>query len=304
MTSMTAEKSQLLAYLKHTPGFEHRIGEFQEMRVDQILENVQAADPQAHQRCVERFREHGTELAQPTLEDRHRRELTRLRDRKAGKILNWTLPYLTAAAEETRLLAEPEWRDEGGVAAYVAKVERAVTEWDEQRAHLLPASWSKIADMRSIVRCATGNMMVAQFEEQSEYGYLTEEGLPEPGEPQDTLAGIDETHSIRLECAAEQIHEGTNPRSEDTGVMTHLSLQNRIERLICIAEEIMGAGHAAITGAAVHAMAAEEGTTSAEPPAEDSLAKAAQTMAFAGAVACAAATTIDELLWKSYEEND
>ncbi len=292
-----AEKSHLLAYLKHTPKFEHRIEEFRNLTVGEILARVHDTDAHAYRICIERFWEQGTEL-EPDPDEQRYNALTRLRDWNAGKILNWTMPYLHAAGKETRQLANPEWRDIQHVAQYIATIEQAVLRWEQQSANLLPPSWENIGSTSSIVRCATGNMMIAQFEECHDYSYLTEDGAPCPGESQDTLAGINKIYVIRQDCSSEQIHEHMTAMRDNSGVVSLnlLGLEARIRHLIDIAHDIMGVGHAAITGVATHAMATVDGTTTAEAPAEGSLASAAQTMAFAGALAAAAAA-INQILW-------
>ena len=63
VTTMSPDKSQLLAYLKHTPGFENKVWEFANLSTEEILSNVRDQDLDAYQTCVERFRERGVHLA-------------------------------------------------------------------------------------------------------------------------------------------------------------------------------------------------------------------------------------------------
>lgn len=58
----SADKSRLLAYLHHTPGFEHRIREFIELPINEILSRVRESDEPAYRTCIARFRQQGTEL--------------------------------------------------------------------------------------------------------------------------------------------------------------------------------------------------------------------------------------------------
>ena len=63
VTQMSPEKSQLLAYLKYTPGFEEKVWDFLDLSTQEILTKVRDQDPDAYQTCVERFRERGGHLA-------------------------------------------------------------------------------------------------------------------------------------------------------------------------------------------------------------------------------------------------
>lgn len=59
---MSADKSHLLAYLKHTPGFEQQVSAFVELPINEILDRVKEADERAYQTCVSRFEQHGIRL--------------------------------------------------------------------------------------------------------------------------------------------------------------------------------------------------------------------------------------------------
>ncbi|MXZ91786.1 MAG: hypothetical protein F4W95_00995 [Chloroflexi bacterium] len=52
---MSADKSHLLAYLKHTPGFENKVWDFIDLSVEEILANVAQHDPRTHRECIVRF---------------------------------------------------------------------------------------------------------------------------------------------------------------------------------------------------------------------------------------------------------
>ena len=55
-------KSHLLAYIKHEPGFAHRITEFQAIPISRILEQVYIQNPEAHLKCLERLTSTGHNL--------------------------------------------------------------------------------------------------------------------------------------------------------------------------------------------------------------------------------------------------
>ena len=307
--TMSPEQSHLLAYLKHTPGFENRIPELQDMPLEAILEQVEAADPEVHRRWLEEAGSGQEQAGAPDPMEQYCSDLTEIRDRTAGKILNWTMPYLSGAGGEMMELAEPERGIQEGVMEHLARVESAVMDWNrrnrEQGQAELPESWSRIGDWRSITRCSTGNMMVAQFEEPGSYWHLTDGSMTTEGQSEDTLAGVEEIQSIRLECVTQAIEDDEQyPDTPPDGIMGHLHPQYRIERLLEIAEGIMGIGHTGITGAAIHAMATQEGTTEAEPPHPDILARAANLMAFAGAIAGATVNIINEILWQIYDQDE
>lgn len=57
----SADKSHLLAYLHHTPGFEPRMREFIELPINEILSRVRETDEPAYRTCIARFRQQGTE---------------------------------------------------------------------------------------------------------------------------------------------------------------------------------------------------------------------------------------------------
>lgn len=59
---MSASKSHLLAYLKHTPGFEQQIRTFAHLPVGEILSRLRRQNERAYQTCVSRFRQQGIEL--------------------------------------------------------------------------------------------------------------------------------------------------------------------------------------------------------------------------------------------------
>jgi hypothetical protein len=62
---MSAAKSRLLAYVKHTPGFETSFREYISLPVGEILERFENEDPEAYRKCLERFERNGTPLPAP-----------------------------------------------------------------------------------------------------------------------------------------------------------------------------------------------------------------------------------------------
>ena len=61
-TKMTANKSHLLAYLKHTPGFEQQVRTFVDLPTNDILARVKDQDEQAYLTCISRFEQQGVRL--------------------------------------------------------------------------------------------------------------------------------------------------------------------------------------------------------------------------------------------------
>ena len=62
---MSADKSHLLAYLKHTPGFEDHIHTFRGLTLNEILAHMKLDDPAAHQTCIARFGQRGVRFEIP-----------------------------------------------------------------------------------------------------------------------------------------------------------------------------------------------------------------------------------------------
>ena len=62
---MSADKSRLLAYIKHTPGFETRYREFMDQPIGAILAQLEAEAPEEYRQCLERFEQNGTPLTVP-----------------------------------------------------------------------------------------------------------------------------------------------------------------------------------------------------------------------------------------------
>ena len=62
---MSADKSRLLAYLKHTPGFETHMRTFPDLAINDILARVKQEDAQAYQTCISRFEQQGIKLETP-----------------------------------------------------------------------------------------------------------------------------------------------------------------------------------------------------------------------------------------------
>ena len=63
---MSANKSHLLAYLKHTPGFAPHVRRFEDLPISEILVQVKEQDAQAHDTCVNRFAELGVDMTTAT----------------------------------------------------------------------------------------------------------------------------------------------------------------------------------------------------------------------------------------------
>ncbi|MCY4557974.1 MAG: hypothetical protein OXF79_16735 [Chloroflexi bacterium] len=59
---MSADKSHLLAYLKHTPGFEGLVHSFSDLPVTEIVARVRDADENAYRTCIDRFAQQGIKL--------------------------------------------------------------------------------------------------------------------------------------------------------------------------------------------------------------------------------------------------
>ena len=59
---MSADKSHLLAYLKHTPGFEQHIRTFVNLPTSEILSRVREENAQAYHTCISRFEQQGIKL--------------------------------------------------------------------------------------------------------------------------------------------------------------------------------------------------------------------------------------------------
>ena len=64
---MSADKSHLLTYLKHTPCFERRVRALADLSVDEILSRVRDVSEQAYRTCIARFRQQGAEFGAGTL---------------------------------------------------------------------------------------------------------------------------------------------------------------------------------------------------------------------------------------------
>ena len=184
--------------------------------------------------------------------------------------------------------------------ASLADVEESILAWVQDFVELLPASWATPANSYNINERTVRDLMHHQFEHQD---HLDEEPTVVHGSPRDVLAGIHDHCCITGEAATELIYEDMPPDSTNhRGRMRHLELDERIVRIIDIAREVMVIGHSALTGIGVHAMAQAERTTNAELPAEDALANAARTLAYAGALARAAAKMIDFRIWPLDED--
>ena len=61
-TRMPPAKSHLLAYIKHTPGFEYLVWSYVDLPIPEILSRFRKRDEQAYRACVEHFRQKLTDL--------------------------------------------------------------------------------------------------------------------------------------------------------------------------------------------------------------------------------------------------
>ena len=59
---MSADKSRLIAYIKHTPGFENRYRELINQPIEDILDQFEKQAPTEYRQCLERFEQNGTPL--------------------------------------------------------------------------------------------------------------------------------------------------------------------------------------------------------------------------------------------------
>ena len=62
---MSADKSRLLAYIKHTPGFETKYREYMDFSTEEILQHFEQEAPEAYRQCLERFELNGAPLPIP-----------------------------------------------------------------------------------------------------------------------------------------------------------------------------------------------------------------------------------------------
>ena len=62
ITRMPPDKSHLLAYIKHTPGFEIRVWTYVGLSIPEILSRFRKRDEQAYRACVAHFRQKLTDL--------------------------------------------------------------------------------------------------------------------------------------------------------------------------------------------------------------------------------------------------
>lgn len=62
VSRMPPAKSHLLAYIKHTPGFEVLVWSYVDLSIPEILSRFRQQDEQAYRDCVEHFRQKLTDL--------------------------------------------------------------------------------------------------------------------------------------------------------------------------------------------------------------------------------------------------
>ena len=215
---------------------------------------------------------------------------------QVNKIIAWTTPYYLAADERIRQLPDLINSHGDGLESSLAIVEESILQWDKHTVGLLPASWENTTNANSHQYMVVSNTLefLLEAEEIPKYDHDDECGTPD-----DALAGIYHRYSMYQEPVSEFVHDDI--LSVPTRV-EHLATDERIVRIIEIAHELMVMSQIAITGVSVHAMAVETKLTTVEAPAPDVLKNAAQTMAYAGAIARAAAKIIDNIIWPLDDE--
>ena len=62
ISRMPPAKSHLLAYIKHTPGFENLVWSYVDLSIPEILSRFRERDEQAYRACVAHFRQELTDL--------------------------------------------------------------------------------------------------------------------------------------------------------------------------------------------------------------------------------------------------
>ena len=62
VSRMSPAKSHLLAYIKHTPGFENLVWSYVDLSIPEILSRFRERDEQAYRACVAHLRQELTDL--------------------------------------------------------------------------------------------------------------------------------------------------------------------------------------------------------------------------------------------------
>ena len=172
-------------------------------------------------------------------------------------------------------------------------------QWENQLVKLLPSSWERLADVNLANFERIRSMLDHQFESPHDFD---QEPTAVEGETNDVLVGIYEQYCLARNAVIELIHDDDEEdATEANAELAQLTdMDRRIVRVIDVAHEIMVMGYTALTGIAVHKAATQWGTAMAEPPAWDNTAIpfiAVRTMAYAGALARAAAKMIEFRIW-------
>ena len=213
----------------------------------------------------------------------------------ANHIIYWTAPHFEAASAEMHQLTNLVRLNGNDLESSLDAIEKSILRWEDQSVDMLPSSWEQLTDPDDINKHIICNLMGEQFEPIDE---LEGEPTKVHGNADLILAGIQEHCSSSAEDTAEMIQEETpTGTTENLGDLNHLELDNRIMRIVDIAYQVMITGHSALTGVAVHTMAQASGTTNAEPPAPHALVDSTKTLAYAGAIARAAAKIIEFRIW-------
>ena len=218
----------------------------------------------------------------------------------ANHIIYWTAPHFEAAGEEIHELANLVSVNGNDLKSSLDAIERSILRWEDQSVDMLPSSWEQLTSPDDIKRHIICTLMEEQFEPIDE---LQDEHTNVQGNADHILAGIQEHCRLTTDETAEIIHEEMPASTaENLGQTNHLELDDRIMRIVDIAYQVMITGHSSLTGIAVHTMAKASGTTNAEPPAPDALVNATKTLAYAGAIARAAAKIIEFRIWPLVED--
>ena len=239
---------------------------------------------------------HNVLSIEPTGDPEYLEEL--LKATEANHIIYWTAPHYNTAGEEMQGTAELVRLNGNDLDKSLAAIEESILQWENQFIELLPSSWERLVDPNSRGYQIISNMMDQQFKPDDNFD---EEPTKVEGQPDDVMAGIYEQYSLAKEATTELIHEEMpTDAADNAGRLEHLDTDERIVRIINIARQIMEMGHSAITGMAVHELTEFAQTSRAEPPRasnREMMAHAVRTMAYAGAIARAAAKMIDFRIW-------
>ena len=221
-----------------------------------------------------------------------------LKATEANHIIYWTAPHYNTAGEEIQAITDLVRLNGNDLHKSLAAIEESMLQWENKFIQLLPSSWEKLVDTTTIQHKIISNMMDYQFEPKD---HFNEEQTGVEGKPDDVMAAIHEQYILAKQAANELIHDYTKDEyGVDNGPIESLDTDERIVRIIETARQIMEIGHSALTGMAVHEMTEFTQTSRAEPPRHsnrESMANAVRTMAYAGAIARAAAKMIDFRIW-------